>query len=151
MTASDVHCDFCDLPLAHCVHGQPPPAPKAAPAPVATPRAKPRKRAAGPSRVPGAPVRPVTRRWTPPEVLKPLIIAVLTQAGGELDAEDLFLELEIAADDVLLPGDSERTPGGELRWQYAARRARLALVEEGLMSKGRPGVWQLSGARGHAR
>jgi hypothetical protein len=86
----------------------------------------------------------VTRRWTPPEVFKPLILAVLREAGCELDADELFLELEIVADDLLLPGDRETTPEGELRWQYAARRARLALINEGLMRKGIPGVWQLT-------
>jgi hypothetical protein len=89
----------------------------------------------------------VTRRWTPPEELKPLILAVLQEAGGELDADELFLELEIKADDRLRPGDRETTPEGELRWQYAARRARLALIDEGLMTKGRPGVWQLARPR----
>jgi hypothetical protein len=87
---------------------------------------------------------PVSRRWTPPEVLKPLILAVLREAGGELEADELYLELEIMADDELLPGDRETTPEGELRWQYAARRARLALISEGLMTRGGPGVWQLT-------
>jgi hypothetical protein len=89
----------------------------------------------------------VSRRWTPPEVLKPLILTVLEQAGGELDAEELFLELEILAEDLLLPGDSETTPEGELRWRYAARRARVALIDEGLMTKAKPGVWQLARPR----
>jgi hypothetical protein len=75
--------------------------------------------------------------------LKPLILTVLRQAGGELDADDFFLELEILAGDRLLPGDSESTPEGELRWRYAARRARVDLIAEGLMTKGKPGVWQL--------
>jgi hypothetical protein len=90
------------------------------------------------------PEKPVTRRWTPPEVFRPLILAVLQEAGGELEADELFLELEIMADDRLLPGDRETTPEGELRWQYAARRARLALINEGLMTKGIPGVWKLT-------
>jgi hypothetical protein len=80
-------------------------------------------------------------------VFKPLILSVLEQAGGELEADELFLELEILTEDTLLPGDSERTPEGELRWQYAARRARVALIDEGLMTKNRPGVWQLAGSR----
>jgi hypothetical protein len=74
-----------------------------------------------------------------------LILSVLTQAGGELEADELFLELEIMAEDRLLPGDRETTPEGEPRWQYAARRARVALIEEGLMTKGLPGVWKLAG------
>ncbi len=145
MTLSDAYCDFCDLPLATCVHGQPPPPP---PPPAATsvvrtaPKARsttPRQRAAAP------PEKQLNRRWTAPEALEPLILDVLRQAGGELDTDDFFLELEIAADDLLLPGDHERTPSGELRWHYAARRARLAMVEQGVMIKGRPGVWALAG------
>ena len=72
-------------------------------------------------------------------------LEVLEEAGGELDAEELFLELEIVAEDLLRPGDLETTPEGELRWRYAARRARVALIDEGLMTKDRPGVWQLAG------
>jgi hypothetical protein len=87
----------------------------------------------------------VTRRWTPPEAFKPLIITVLERAGGELEADELFLELEILAEDRLLTEDRATTPEGELRWRYAARRARVALIDEGLMTKGRPGVWQLAG------
>ena len=83
-------------------------------------------------------------RWTPPEALKPLILAVLQEAGGELEAEELFLELEIMVEDRLLPGDREKTPEGEPRWQYAARRARVALINEGLMMKDIPGVWKLA-------
>jgi hypothetical protein len=86
----------------------------------------------------------VQRRWTPPEVFKPLILSLLEEAGGELEADDLFLELEILTEGRLLPGDNETTPEGELRWRYAARRARVALIQEGLMTKGRPGLWQLS-------
>jgi hypothetical protein len=143
MNAPDDYCELCDLPKSQCVHGQPPPPPKEA---VASPP-KPRKRPAPRARTSAAPEKPVTRRWTPPEVFKPLIITVLQQAGGELDAEDLFLELEILAEDRLLPEDSATTPEGELRWRYAARRARVALIDEGLMTKGRPGVWQLTEPR----
>jgi hypothetical protein len=137
MSASDDYCDFCDLPKSQCVHGLPPAPVKAAEAPP-----KPRKRAT--PRRPPAPEKPVTRRWTPPEAFKPLILTVLEQAGGSLDAEEAFLELEVLAEDRLLPGDRESTPEGELRWRYAARRARVALIDEGLMVKARPGVWQLA-------
>lgn len=142
MTETNEHCDFCDLPKAQCIHGLPPPPPpsKAATSTKSAPR--PRKRPASPKTP--APAKVVTRRWTPPEAFKPLILTVLEQAGGELDADDVWLELEILAEDRLLPGDSESTPEGELRWRYAARRARMALIEEGLMTKGRPGVWQLA-------
>lgn len=140
MSAPDEYCDFCDLPLSQCIHGQPPPPP-----PVKAAKAPPKPRAKKePVTRRSAPEKVVTRRWTQPEALKPLILAVLTEAGGELDAEDLFLQLKIALDDRLLPGDHETTPEGELRWRYAARRARVALIEEGLMAKTRPGVWELA-------
>ena len=140
MSTSEDYCDFCDLPRSTCIHGRPPPVPHKA---VAKTQA-PRKRATTSPR-PGAPAaRVANRRWTPPEVFRPLILEVLEAAGGELDAEDLFLELEIVAEDRLLPGDSETTPDGELRWRYAARRARIALIDEGVMVKAGPGVWRLA-------
>jgi hypothetical protein len=139
MTASDDYCDFCDLPLSQCIHGQPPP-----PAPVKAvkPAPRPRKRTTTPRT--SVPDKPVTRRWTTPEAFKPLILEVLEEAGGALEADELFQRLEMLAGDRLLPGDSESTPEGELRWRYAARRARMALIAEGHMTKTRPGVWQLA-------
>ena len=77
-------------------------------------------------------------------MFKPLIITVLERAGGTLEADELFVRLESVAEDRLRPEDSETTPEGELRWRYAARRARVALIDEGLMTKTRPGVWQLA-------
>jgi hypothetical protein len=140
MSASDDYCDLCDLPRSQCIHGRPPPAPK----PVTKAPPRPRTRSVTSSRVTGAPPKPVTRRWTPPDEFKPLIVAVLREAGGELEADELFLELEIMAEDRLLPGDRETTPEGELRWQYAARRARQALIQEGQMTRGGPGVWRMT-------
>ena len=143
MNASDDYCELCDLPRSQCIHGQPPPVPAK---PVKAPP-RPRKPPAPRSRSTSGPPKQVTLRWTPPDVFKPLILTVLEQAGGELEAEDVFLELEILMDDRLLPEDSATTPEGELRWRYAARRARVSLVEDGLMTKGRPGVWQLAQPR----
>jgi hypothetical protein len=140
MSASDDYCDLCELPRSTCIHGQPPPAAK----PVTKAPPKPRSRPAARPRTPGTQAKPVVRRWTPPEAFKPLILAVLQEAGGELESDELFLELEIVADERLMPGDRETTPEGELRWQYAARRARQSLITEGLMTKGGPGVWRLS-------
>ena len=77
-------------------------------------------------------------------MFKPLILSVLEQAGGELEADELFTELEILADDRLLTEDRATTPEGELRWRYAARRARQALIAEGVMTKGKPGIWALA-------
>lgn len=141
MNASDDYCELCDLPKSQCIHGQPPPVPKkAAKAPP-----KPRKRPTTRTGSSTGPQKVVTRRWTPPDVFKPLIITVLERAGGELEADELFLELEILAEDRLRPQDRETTPEGELRWRYAARRARVALIAEGRMTKTTPGLWQLAG------
>jgi hypothetical protein len=142
MNASDDYCELCDLPKSQCVHGLPPPVPKKA---VKAPPG-PKRQSTTPKQSSAAPQKVVTRRWTPPDVLKPLIITVLQRAGGELEADELFHELEILAQDRLRPEDSETTPEGELRWRFAARRARVALIDEGLMTKSRPGVWQLAGS-----
>ncbi|MDP3894082.1 MAG: hypothetical protein Q8Q44_22800 [Nocardioides sp.] len=123
------------------MHGRPPPPPvqKAAPASPAAPRPRrtmPKKAAVV--------AKPTVRRWTPPEVFQPLVLDVLRTAGGELEVDDVFAELEKIVGEELRGGDREKTPEGELRWQYAARRARQALVTEGLMVTGRPGIWELS-------
>jgi hypothetical protein len=139
MSASDDYCELCDLPKSQCIHGQPPPPP---PEKAVNPPPKPRKRAA--ARPVATTAKAVTLRWTPPDAFKPLILSVLESAGGELEADDLFQQLETLAADRLRPEDSETTPEGELRWRYAARRARVALIDEGLMTRSRPGVWQLA-------
>lgn len=139
MDASGDYCELCDLPRSQCIHGLPPPSPKEPVKAPPTPKKRPRTRARS-----ATPAAPVTRRWTPPEVFKPLIITVLERAGGELEADEALLQLEVLAGDRLLPGDREKTPQGELRWRYAARRARATLVDEGVMTKSRPGVWELA-------
>ncbi len=48
--------------------------------------------------------------------------------------------------DSLLEADRELTPEGELRWRFAARKARQALIADGLMAKSRPGLWELTEA-----
>ncbi len=141
MTGPDDYCELCDLPRSTCIHGRPPTVAEK------VVKAKPKARGVAPVRKRTAaapPSRVVPRRWTPLETFRALILSVLEQAGGELEADDAFLELEILTEDTLLPGDNELTPEGELRWRYAARRARIALIDEGLMTKGTPGVWQLA-------
>lgn len=137
MDGADDYCDLCDLPRSQCVHGMPPAAKPA-------PKPKPTKKAAGSSPTTRAVTRSVSRRWTPPEVFEPHILSVLEEAGGELEADALFDRLEAMVEDLLRPGDRETTPAGELRWRYAARRARQSLIQQGRMAKGGPGLWQLS-------
>lgn len=136
------YCDLCDLPWSTCVHGNPP-APPSPPAPrVSTPRASPVTRRKATSASESA--RVVPRKWTPPDALKLDILEVLREHGGSLDQEDLFVALEEALGDRLTTADHDKTPEGELRWKYAARRARQALVAEGVMTKGQPGLWSLA-------
>ena len=139
---ADDYCELCDLPRSTCVHGMP--TPVVAPAPTRAPARKPaaRKAAPRPKSVSTPPARP--RRWTPPEAIRPHILHVLEEAGGELEADDVFEQLEKRMADSLLEADRERTPEGELRWRYAARRARQALIADGLMTKSRPGLWELA-------
>lgn len=152
MSAED-YCDLCDLPESQCIHGNPPPPPpptvRKAPATRTTVRRSSTSTSSSSSSssrtsASAAPARAVRHRWTPPEVFKPEILAVLSEAGGEMEQDDVFLELEIRMEERLTDADQDTTPEGELRWRYAARRARQALVAEGTMTKGRPGVWALA-------
>jgi hypothetical protein len=138
MSAED-YCELCDLPKSTCVHGRPPPPP-----PPPQVRVAPVRRTTTRKTTTSAPARAVVRRWTPVDVFKPEIVAVLQESGGELDADDLFLALEVRMEELLTDADREKTPEGELRWRFAARRARQALVADGEMTKGRPGVWALA-------
>ncbi|MEP9382497.1 hypothetical protein [Nocardioides sp. KR10-350] len=146
---SDDYCELCDLPKSQCIHGRPP-EPPPAPAKKAPPkpRAKPKKTTTPRASKAAVTSRPVQRRWTPPEALKPAILVTLQGAGGEMESEELFTELEAMLEERLLPGDRELTPEGEPRWRYAARRARQSLIAEGLMTKGAPGVWRLADRSG---
>jgi hypothetical protein len=139
---ADDYCELCDLPRSQCIHGMPAPAPAPARAPARASR--PRTPRPKPTAAPLARARP--RRWTPPETLRPHVLGVLREAGGELEAEEAFERLETRLSDSLLEADRELTPEGELRWRYAARRARQALIAEGLMAKSRPGLWELTSA-----
>ena len=140
---SDVdYCDLCDLPKSTCIHGNPPPPPPPA-----------AKRSTAPPRTPGtrakatpppAPARAVNTKWTAPVAFEQVILEVLDENGGQMEQDELYSALEEVMADRLKPADHETTPEGELRWRYAARRARQALVAEGIMTKGQPGVWSLA-------
>lgn len=144
------YCELCDLPLSQCVHGRPEPV--AAPAP-ATPRATPVRRRRAPSSTgsgsvsglgSGASTRTVVRRRTQPEEFRPWILAVLLDAGGEAEADDVMATMAEQYAERLRPGDHETGPQGELRWRTAARWARKSLADEGLLVAPRPGLWQLT-------
>lgn len=144
---ADEYCDLCDLPKAHCIHGMPPaPPPEARPAPTRATVRKASTPRASTASTPAAPVRRAPRRWTQPEAIAPVIVAVLDEAGGELPADDVLEAVEARIGEQLLEGDRQLTPEGELRWRYAARRARQQLIQQGLMAKSRPGIWELTAA-----
>ena len=138
---SDVdYCDLCDLPKSTCIHGNPPPPP-----PTAVKRAAPRvpgtRRTAA---APPAPRRVVNTKWTPPVAFEPVILEVLDEHGGQMEQDDVYVAIEEVMVDRLKPADHETTPEGELRWRYAARKARQTLIADGRMTKGKPGVWALA-------
>lgn len=136
------YCELCDLPKSQCIHGRPPAPP--APAPVKKPTTRVRKATtSSTAAAPKVVTKSAPRKWTPPAAFAPLILEILETAGGSMSADDVLDELESQLADSLLPGDFETTPEGELRWRYAARRARQTLLTDGLMVKGSPGVWQL--------
>jgi hypothetical protein len=140
---SDVdYCELCDLPKSTCIHGNPPPPPPPA-----------AKRTTAPPRTPGTrrttaapppPPRVVNTRWTPPVAFEQVILEVLDEHDGQMDQDDLFVALEEAMADRLKPADQETTPEGELRWRYAARKARQTMITDGRMTKGKPGIWSLA-------
>jgi hypothetical protein len=72
-----------------------------------------------------------------------VIVDLLREAGGELPADELLSRVHETIGDQLRPGDEELTPNGELRWHYAARRARQTLITEGVMVADAPGSWKL--------
>ena len=145
MTPPDDYCELCDLRLSQCPHGRPP-TPPAAAAPKPGPRARTVRQ---PSRVAGTSAvstRPVVRKWTPSEAFRPHLLEILRESGGRIDSDELMLELEIRVEDTLTPGDRENAPQGGIRWHVATRKQRKALIDEGLIVPGQPGVWQLTDA-----
>lgn len=132
------YCELCDLPLSQCVHGRPEPTP-APPEPKASP-----VRSRTPARVPGTPMKKAApRKWTSPDELKAPIVALLQENDGELPSDEVLDVLDERLGDALRPGDRETSPTGEPRWQLAARKARRALQDEGVLEAGTPGVWRL--------
>ncbi|MFS3129339.1 hypothetical protein ACLM5J_13135 [Nocardioides sp. Bht2] len=140
----DDYCELCDLRLSECHHGRPAPTPPPpAPAAVRAPR-----QTAATRRVPGtkaAPAAPAAqRRWTSSADLELVVIAILEEAGGELSNGDVLEQIEERLTDHFRPGDQDKTPTGELRWQLAARKARQSLIGQGVMVKSSPGLWTLA-------
>jgi hypothetical protein len=72
-------------------------------------------------------------------------LATLQESGGRADVEDVMAELARRMEPVLRPADHETVNQGELRWRYAARLERKAMLDEGLIMPPRqPGVWELT-------
>lgn len=120
------------------MHGQPPRPPEVkAPSRASAVRtARPKAAGAGPARA--------VSRVTVQDTFRPYIIDVLRDAGGQLDTDSVMQRLAERMHDVLLERDRQVAPGGEVRWQTAARKERKAMIDEGLVVGARPGVWQLT-------
>ncbi|CAM3485489.1 hypothetical protein NODU109028_19205 [Nocardioides dubius] len=141
----DDYCELCDLRLSECHHGRPaptppPPAPKAAPAPRKTTTT----RRVAVSNEPPVSARATQRRWTSSAELEPMVIAILEEAGGDLGNDEVLEQIAERLGDHFRPGDQDKTPTGELRWQLAARKARQQLIAQGVMTKSGPGRWTLA-------
>lgn len=138
------YCELCELPLSQCVHGRPEPVPPVVVPAARTPRVKTPPRVPGTRAATAAPARTsAPRKWTSPEELRPAILAALSEVDGDLEGDDVFERLEERFGEQLRPGDRETNPQGELRWRAAARKARKALIDDGLLEAA-PGTWRLS-------
>ena len=136
----DDYCELCDLPLSQCVHGQPPPPPPEKKAPVKRAPRVSKPRVAGTS----APSAPPPRR-TPQREFRAHILGALQDSGGQAEMEHVMAELARRMEGVLRPADHETVNQGELRWRYAARLERKAMLDDGLIMPPRqPGVWELT-------
>ena len=63
---------------------------------------------------------------------------LLHDAGGSLETDVVMERLAERLEDVLLERDRTGS-GGEVRWQTSARKARKAMIDEGLILPARPG------------
>ncbi len=152
-SGTEDYCEHCDLPLSTCVHGRPAPVEPLTPPRAARKAAPTRSGTSGSStgrgksrltvRHTGAAAR------TPQADFRAPILAVLLEHGGRHEVDPLLVEVERLMAPVLRTGDYDAVNGGEIRWRYAARWERKAMVDEGLLkSPSEPGVWELT-TRGH--
>jgi len=80
-----------------------------------------------------------------PAGVPPHILAALQASGGRADMEDVMVEIARSMEGVLRPADHETVNQGEVRWRYAARLERKAMLDDGLVAPPRePGVWELT-------
>ena len=143
------YCELCDLPLSQCVHGMPAPPPAPAPPPrasrVSTTRApRTSTSSSGSASAARPPSRPPSR-VTDQSAFRAQIVRIL-KLEGSLETEDMLLELEMAMEDTLQERDKQKAPTGEVRWHATARTERKAMIDEGLMVGGKPGIWELTTA-----
>jgi hypothetical protein len=147
MASTSDYCEHCDLPLSQCVHGQPPPPPpekKAAPAPRAR-RTSASTSTTRTSSTPAVSVSSKPPRRTPQRDFRRYILAALQERDGRADIEDLMADLVERMEPVLRDADHETVNQGEVRWRYAARLERKAMLDDGLiMAPREPGVWELT-------
>lgn len=85
-------------------------------------------------------ILPEREYWVP-------ILAIIAEAGGAAQANDVIDALGPRLQGRLTPGDFEVLRMGEVRWRNRARFARLRMREQGLLSDASPrGIWELTDA-----
>jgi hypothetical protein len=152
---SSTYCEHCDLLLAHCVHGAPAPVePAAAPARATTRRTTKPATARTPRRTvePEDPSRPssrvsvkrTTRTRTPQKDFRPHVLAILEEHDGHRQMPEMLADLEERLAEVLIAGDLETSPTGELRWHTAVRFERKSMIDDGLLLPAQSGGWRLN-------
>lgn len=140
----DDYCELCDLRYSECHHGRPEPTPPPPAPKVAAPRKSTVSTRRAKANEPAVSARATQRRWTSSEELEPVVIAILEEVGGDLGNSEVLEELSDRLVEHFRPGDQDKTPTGELRWQLAARKARQSLIAQGVMVKSGPGRWTLA-------
>ena len=82
---------------------------------------------------------------TPTEEFYQPLLQALSQAGGQLPANDAIDHVGMLMSDRLNPVDLGRLPSGEIRWRNTVRWTQRHLKEEGKLDKNAPyGYWKLS-------
>jgi Mrr N-terminal domain len=82
---------------------------------------------------------------TPQRDFRPVIRAILLEAGGGREMSEVLQEVELRMRTKFREGDLAAVSTGEVRWRNAARWERMQMAKEGLIRTGtRAGWWELT-------
>lgn len=94
-----------------------------------------------------APVRRTPRTLpgrTAQSAFRPYVLAVLADHAGRLERELVLDELSTRMADVLQRDDLAVGPSGEVRWRTVVLKERRAMADDGLITSGGLGLWELT-------